>query len=173
MITCSRKTQSVLCAVILVVVTTGCWLQSSSSTSSSSSSGDWTFKTKSKSGVMIWSELTFKGKVLPSTLLDKGATIITPLGTFVTSAERRWKDPTPGMIGLGSQTDTDVHNITTEELSQGFYETSNRNYGPAEPWTDVQLDGTPGAWVYVFVETEKGYQGFWVDPEKIEGLPWR
>ncbi|GAG47969.1 unnamed protein product, partial [marine sediment metagenome] len=64
-------------------------------------------------------------------------------------------------------------NISAEELSQGFYETSNRNYGPAEPWTTVQLGGTPGSWVYVFVETEKGYQGFWVDPEKIEDLPWR
>ena len=117
--------------------------------------------------------MSFKDKVLPSTLLDKGATVITPLGTFVTSPEGYWEDPTPSIFVGSYQTNTDVHNITAGELSRGFYETSNRNYGPAEPWTGVQLGNTPSSWVYVFVEMANGYQGFWVDPEKIEDLPWR
>ncbi len=172
MIQCLENKCFGICAVILVVVTTGCWFESSTSVSSSDSSG-WTFSTSFKSGIVVSSELTFKGKTLPSTLLDKGATIITSLGTFITSPEGYWGEATPGMTGSASQTGTDVHNITAEELSQGFYETSNREYGPATPWTGVQLDGTPGSWVYVFVETKQGYQGFWVDPEKIEDLPWR
>ena len=100
------------------------------------------------------------------------ATIVTPLGTFDSSVEGYWVEAIPGYSGLGLQTDTDSHDISAEELSQGFYETSNRDYGPAEPWSDIQLAGTPRHWVYVFWLAEDEYRGFWVDPEKIQELPW-
>ena len=121
---------------------------------------------------MLWSELRFKGKPLPSPSTDRKVTIVTPLGTFVALTEGYWEETTPGMTGFCSAVDTDPHNISAEELSQGFYRTSGRDYGPSGPWTDIQLSGTPQHWVYIFVETELGYQGFWVEPEKTDDIPW-
>jgi hypothetical protein len=120
------------------------------------------------------SALRWKGLPIPQALLNRQATLKTPIGEFSvlngkwtphSTDPQWWSDDYQPPCFVDAKFVGRV-DLVDEAIIRGYYETPVEGISVSGSWNSSRLAGTPSEWVYVSF----GNKGFWTDPKMLDQL---